>query len=423
MFNVIRDTGNLVVMGKVLLAGHLFARFLTKRERYPLRLILSCAACLLIARFFSMPSMDSPAFILCGTFTYLVLFCAAGAGLFSCYRENGWSILFCTITGYTINQLSGAIYLLTGLRETAVNLGIFFVILFVCYVVFSGHFKKSGTIRIDNKKILWLSVLALLVDVVLGLVCIVLMRESASADCFTLLNFYNGLCSAFILFTLFSLLDNKRLELEVAVMSQMLEGWKKQYQMSKDNIEMINLKCHDLKHQIRQLRTGNAAVSGEVLREIENAVGIYDAVARTGNGALDVILTEKSLICEQAGIRLTCIADGEKLCFISPSDVYALFGNALDNAIEAVMGLSDPEQRNITLSIQAQGRLLSIHVENYFSGKLIFEDDLPQVNKEDRDYHGFGMKSMRMIVEGYGGYLTTEAQNDIFYLNIVVPIP
>ena len=152
-------------------------------------------------------------------------------------------------------------------------------------------------------------------------------------------------------------------------------------------------------------------------------MGIYDAVARTGNDAMDVILTEKSLICERAGIHLTCIADGEQIGFISPTDVYALFGNALDNAIEAVIQLPDPERRNVSLNVHTQGRLLSIHVENYFDGVLTFEDDMPQTSKQDKANHGFGMKSMRLIAERYGGYLTTGTCGEIFHLNILIPVP
>lgn len=425
MFNDIHSV-NFSVMAEVLLVEHLFARFLPHRERYSLRMLLSCAACLVFAFWFPVFSDDISVIIPYGTFMYLALFCVAGIGLIPCYQENGWSILFCAITGYTVHQLASNLNDIVGnlpLLDEAVHVATFAITVSICYLTFSGSIKKTGTIRIDNKKMLGLSAFVLLVDVVLGLVCMVFSMEGAPGHYLILLHLYNGLSCLFVLWILFGLLANKQLELEVAIMSQMLEEEKKQYQMSKDNIDIINLKCHDLKHQIRQLRKGNTGVSGDALREIEDAVGIYDSVARTGNDALDVILTEKSLICEREGIHLTCIADGEKISFISPSDVYAMFGNALDNAIEAVTQLSDPEQRNISLSVQSQGRLLSIHIENYFIGKLSFEDDLPQTSKEDKAYHGFGMKSMRMIVERYGGYLTTEAQGEIFHLNIVVPIP
>ena len=71
---------------------------------------------------------------------------------------------------------------------------------------------------------------------------------------------------------------------------------------------------------------------------------IYSAIVRTGNEILDTILTEKSLICENSGIHISCVADGSLLAFMNPVDLYTLFGNALDNAIEAVRKLESKEK-------------------------------------------------------------------------------
>lgn len=62
---------------------------------------------------------------------------------------------------------------------------------------------------------------------------------------------------------------------------------------------------------------------------------MYDANAATGNEVLDVVLTEKSLLCEAQRIRLNCVADGTCLAAIEPGDLYALFSNLLDQAIDA----------------------------------------------------------------------------------------
>lgn len=81
--------------------------------------------------------------------------------------------------------------------------------------------------------------------------------------------------------------------------------------------------------------------------EIEKSVSLYDANVKTGNTVLDTILTEKSLLCYKKGIILSCVADGENIAFMEDADVYSLFGNALDNAIEAVLKLE--EQRKTQL--------------------------------------------------------------------------
>lgn len=74
------------------------------------------------------------------------------------------------------------------------------------------------------------------------------------------------------------------------------------------------------------------------------------------------------------------------------------------------------------MNIKGKEKFLTIHIENYFFGDLEFKDGLPITRKNNEDYHGYGMKSMRMIVEKYEGCLTTTTINDIFHLNILIPI-
>ena len=79
---------------------------------------------------------------------------------------------------------------------------------------------------------------------------------------------------------------------------------KGQYQLSKETIELINHKCHDLKHQGQAIRAVKDEKERETyLEKIEKSVQIYSAIVRTGNEILDTILTEKSLICENSGDR------------------------------------------------------------------------------------------------------------------------
>lgn len=62
---------------------------------------------------------------------------------------------------------------------------------------------------------------------------------------------------------------------------------------------------------------------------------------------------------------------------MAPADVYVMLGNVLDNAIEAVGGVSDPEKRVITLTETEKGGIVCIREDNYFEGELIFDGGLP----------------------------------------------
>ena len=190
---------------------------------------------------------------------------------------------------------------------------------------------------------------------------------------------------------------------------------KGQYQLSKETVELINHKCHDLKHQVQAIRAVKDEKERETyLEKIEKSVQIYSAIVRTGNEILDTILTEKSLICENSGIHINCVADGSLLAFMNPVDLYTLFGNALDNAIEAVRKLESKEKRVIDIMLYERQSFLMLQIVNPMCGEVKFEDGLPLTTKAKNGYHGYGMKSMLHTIQKYEGHLTTEVKNGCF---------
>lgn len=198
---------------------------------------------------------------------------------------------------------------------------------------------------------------------------------------------------------------------------------KGQYQLSKETIELINHKCHDLKHQVQAIRAVKDEKERETyLEKIEKSVQIYSAIVRTGNEILDTILTEKSLICENSGIHINCVADGSLLAFMNPVDLYTLFGNALDNAIEAVRKLESKEKRVIDIMLYERQSFLMLQIVNPMCGEVKFEDGLPLTTKAKNGYHGYGMKSMLHTTQKYEGHLTTEVKNGCFYFNVMLPL-
>lgn len=198
---------------------------------------------------------------------------------------------------------------------------------------------------------------------------------------------------------------------------------KGQYQLSKETIELINHKCHDLKHQVQAIRAVKDEKERETyLEKIEKSVQIYSAIVRTGNEILDTILTEKSLICENSWIHINCVADGSLLAFMNPVDLYTLFGNALDNAIEAVRKLESKEKRVIDIMLYERQSFLMLQIVNPMCGEVKFEDGLPLTTKAKNGYHGYGMKSMLHTIQKYEGHLTTEVKNGCFYFNVMLPL-
>lgn len=231
---------------------------------------------------------------------------------------------------------------------------------------------------------------------------------------------YAIVCCMLVLNMLYDLSESDKMKYEVDVMAELLHRDREQYKLAKENIDIINRKCHDLKHQIHSLRHD---VSEEHIREIGDAIMIYNSVVnvKTGNDVLDVILTEKSLLCEKNHITLTCMVHAENLAFIDKMDLYSLFGNALSNAIECVSEIEEEEKRCISVNVQTINRILSIHVENFCPKAPEFRDGLPKT-KKDQNYHGFGMKSMEYIAQKYDGAMSAFVSDGKFYLDFAIPV-
>lgn len=226
-----------------------------------------------------------------------------------------------------------------------------------------------------------------------------------------------------ILYLQHNLFQKSAIQQELDLMNRLRIQQKNQYDLSKENIALINQKCHDLKHQIKAMRVFlSDERREEYLQEVERSVRIYEVLAKTGNEVLDTVLTEKSLYCEANGIQAHCVADGRLLDFMDPVDLYTIFGNAMDNAIESVSQNEDREKRLIDVMVYAEKQMLVIQIINPLNQELQFDrGGLPQSTKVKNGYHGFGLRSIRHTVKKYGGFLTIKVEEGCFYLQILIP--
>ena len=103
--------------------------------------------------------------------------------------------------------------------------------------------------------------------------------------------------------------------------------------------------------------------------------------------------------------------------------MYSLFGNALDNATEAVMKIADPAARTIGLRLAAEDKFVTLTVYNSYEGEIATKDGLPVSAKKDAAFHGFGIKSIRYTVDKYGGGMSVRWKDGVFTLNILFPVP
>ena len=215
-----------------------------------------------------------------------------------------------------------------------------------------------------------------------------------------------------------------RLRRELESVQNVLQNQYLQYQQSKESIDLVNRKYHDLKHQIAWLREENDPEKRSAfLDAMESEIRNYEAQNKTGNPVADTMLTSKGLYCASHDITLTCVVDGALLDFMDVMDICTIFGNALDNAIEYVETLAETEKRLIHVTVSAQKGFVLLSFENYCEAVPDFDGGLPVTTKGDAAYHGYGLKSMRHVARKYGGTLTVQKREDWFELKILLPLP
>jgi hypothetical protein len=226
-----------------------------------------------------------------------------------------------------------------------------------------------------------------------------------------------------LLFTYHMLIQESQMKMDMDALENMLHMQYNNYQISQESISMVNQKYHDLKHQIALLRTEiTSAEKLEYLDQMERDIKAYESQNKTGNNVLDTVLTGKSILCQGQGISLTCVADGEALNFMNAIDISSLFGNALDNAIESVNKILDKEKRLIHVSVARQKGFLRIRVENCYEGNIVFENGLPATTKKDKQFHGYGLKSIQNTAKKYHGSVTIHLDKGWFELRVLIPL-
>lgn len=419
-------------------ANYIFSFTLLRREKFFQRLVLSVSILLCAL----LPMSGLCVFVPVET-AWLQVICFGIilgpmnlAWLAFCFKDSAWNLIFCAVFG--VMTKLGTIQLVEALRlvfsysdipqllreDSAVGILSQYIVIFIVYVsvyfVIGRHYERSDSLIQCGKRIV---PLYLFTAIIMPVITSALTELSDENVAFAMLL---NICAAIICFLViqvqFSLSREMASEGRTATLDALLFESQKQFEVLKESMEIINLKCHDLRHQLYALKSG--PVSGSYLDELTDAINIYDSTIKTGNSVLDVILTAKSLRCAASKIDFTCIVEGAKLSFMAESDINSLVGNAIENAMEYEAKIQDEEKRFISLTIRAESSVLFIRVENYWCGEpLEWQSGLPVSTKEgDRRFHGFGMLSMRRIAEKYGGELQVKAEDDLFQVVAVIPL-
>ena len=249
---------------------------------------------------------------------------------------------------------------------------------------------------------------------------------------------------------------------ELVRMQMLLKEQNANYLAQQQANEAVRSRYHDLKHYLAEfeqlLRERPQGDAERLLADMRRELDVCGSDVETGNEVLDVVLAGKTRACADVGVRPVFYADASCLSFMSAFDLCAVFGNLLDNAIEAASALGgqaastigaagagvygadasrtgaagvaaseanapETSMPEVTLSVRRQKGFAVVRCTNPYGSNLRPEADGFATTKPDRDNHGIGLRSVRATVERYGGALTLEADEGVFTATVILPIP
>lgn len=208
---------------------------------------------------------------------------------------------------------------------------------------------------------------------------------------------------------------------QTAYRVQELEMKQAYYQGRVKEEERVRAVYHDMKNHLLVLegQIPSQETAG-MIKKLQQEVESYEDYAHTGSTILDIILREKAETAREKQIDLSVAADLRGLDFLEPLDISTIFGNGLDNAIEASEKLME-EQRVILVKAGRVQNFFSVLIENNYEEER--KDRKKRTAKQDDFFHGFGILNMEKTAKKYHGQLTAKGENGKFTLKILIPIP
>ena len=224
------------------------------------------------------------------------------------------------------------------------------------------------------------------------------------------------LTSLMLLLSILILADHQRLE-----QASRLAGLREVYYLGLQQQErQVRTLRHDLRNHLTVARglleAGDDQGAMGYLDQIAGSPALRGTRRLCDNENANVVLAAKAEDMEQAGVEADFAVSLPAELPIADTDLCALLGNALDNALEGARQAAD---KRVVVRCRADKGLFMLRVENAVGGPV--RPDLTST-KADRAAHGFGIPGMREIAERYHGTLEASVRGGRFELLVCLPL-
>lgn len=214
--------------------------------------------------------------------------------------------------------------------------------------------------------------------------------------------------------------EKNSMEFQIAMMKQQesmqFEHYERQREKYGRSIEVL----HDVSKHLRSIeelyQTGMTDKAMEYTRQIEDILKPLVPEEYSDNPMLNILLADRKQAAESSGIRFEVKVESTGLGFIEPMDVTTLFGNLLENALQAAGRCSG--ERYMKVHIKNYNEMLSIRIENSVEKEVMIKNGRP-VGTGGKGT-GIGCLNVERCVERYGGSVLYKNGDGKFYSDVIL---
>lgn len=206
------------------------------------------------------------------------------------------------------------------------------------------------------------------------------------------------------------------------VIKQQLVFQSEYYKKFGECIEETRKGEHDLRHHLNTVlgliqQKNSEKVEKYISELLGNRLSISD-ILHCENDAVNAILGYYANICKLEAIDLTIETMVPNDLEIDETDLCVVFGNILENALEACRRISSGD-KYIKITSQFISGKLFIAVDNRFTGEIRVKNGV-YLSKKRNEEPGIGIISVMAIAEKYGGDVSFKAADQVFMVSVVL---
>lgn len=291
------------------------------------------------------------------------------------------------------------------------------VVILLYYMVFSRMISKK---KVAFTTIQWsINVIILIYNLINMVVIIEGMLRGQDQSILTVNMSCIVLADLYLLHFMKVSNEKNALEREVELLEKQADIQYKYYVLQKQKYNSTVHILHDVDKHVTGIEklymNGEYGTASEYVKEIRNMLEPLIPVKYTGNPILDILISDKAVVSGEKGIRFDVKVDNVDLNFIEAIDATTIFGNLIDNAIEAAEKVHD--NKYICISISPYQEMVLVRIENT-SLPLKWKNGMP-VSEKGKN-HGIGLLNVKRSIEKYDGDITFKQQEKIVIVDLLL---